>query len=219
MNIEEAIRQRGITEVLHFTTNRGLVGSLAKSALLSRRALPSDDYLEHVLHPNAHQRPEESAMFDKREDWLDFVNLSVSEINRRFFNVSERWHQDASVWWVILSFDAAIMTHRGVYFATTNNGYTLCNRAAGIEGFEKLFSSPVQRKPNWAVSRYSRPQTLPTCEQAEVLYPERVSIEYLRRIYVRTEDERDIVRGFMREFGLADVAVDLNPRKFLGNPN
>lgn len=219
MTLQEQVEARGITEVLHFTTNRGLVGSLAAFAVLSRRALPSEAYLEHVLHPNARYRPEEAAFFDKSEDWLDYINLSISEINRRFFSVSEGWHQDRAVWWVIMSFDPVLLTHEGVYFATTNNGYPYCERTPGLVGFEKLFSSPIRRKPGWTVGRGNRPPNLPTCEQAEVLYPNRVSTDYLRRIYVRTDDERDIVRGFVREFGHGAIDVEVNPQKFAGNPN
>ncbi|RDE07630.1 DarT ssDNA thymidine ADP-ribosyltransferase family protein [Pelagibacterium lacus] len=220
MTIADIVAERGITEILHFTTNRGLVGSLATHAVLSRRALPKEAFLEHVLHPNAHQRPENSALFDKSADWLDYINLSITAINRRFFVVSERWHQDTSVWWGILSFDPVILSHPGVVFATTNNGYNQCVRVAGINGLKGLFAARIARKPDWTVNRTGmRADNLTTCEQAEVLYPTRVPMEFLRKIYVRTGDDRDRVRGFVREFGYDEVDVTLDPEKFLGSPN
>ncbi|HEU0127959.1 MAG TPA: hypothetical protein VFQ48_05060 [Pseudonocardiaceae bacterium] len=39
---------RGITEVLHFTTHRGLLGIFAKEAVLSRERLEADKYIEHI---------------------------------------------------------------------------------------------------------------------------------------------------------------------------
>lgn len=220
MTLAQRILHRGITEVLHFTTNRGVVGTLACQALLSRRKLPENSYLEHVLHPNAKSRPETSTYFDKSADWLDYVNLSISELNRRFFLVSERWHADQDVWWAILSFDANIITHEGVYLATTNNGYDLCRRQKGVDGFEALFAPRIGRKsPTWSVSRGDRPDFLPTCEQAEVLYPEHVSTEHLRRIYVKTGEHGDCVRGWLRELGPQGVDVVVNTQKFIGRYN
>lgn len=84
MSVKTFIRDRGIDSALHFTTNHGLVGILAVGALLSRRRLDKEYLLEHVLHVNAARRPEAAADFDKSEDWLDYVNLSISEVNSRF---------------------------------------------------------------------------------------------------------------------------------------
>ena len=109
VTIQEIISDRRIESVLHFTTNRGLVGILANGSLLSRHRLNDDQYLEHVLHVNAANRPEAAANFDKSENWLDYVNLSISEINRRFLEVSKRWHNNSDVWWCIFAFDSDIM--------------------------------------------------------------------------------------------------------------
>src|SRR3569832_713176 len=101
MTVAKRVEHRQIAEVLHFTTNRGLVGILGSGTLQSRRRLPEDRYLQHVAFANATVRPEESAWFDKTQDWLDYVNLSISEINAHFFAVSEKWHLEHDVWWVI----------------------------------------------------------------------------------------------------------------------
>lgn len=221
MTLAEEIRLRQITEVLHFTTQRGIVGILASQELKSRYRLPQDKYLQHVLHVNAATRPEEANFFDKTQHWLDYVNLSISEINRRYLVVSQRWHKDASyIWWGILAFDAEIMTHDGVFFATTNNSYEPhCVRAGGQAGFSALFAPLVQRKAAWWAYRKSRPDNLPTCEQAEVLYPGAIPTQYLRRIYVAEGDHHDQACGWLREFELPNVEVIIDPTKFLGQPN
>lgn len=221
MTLAGEIRQRQVTEVLHFTTQRGIVGVLATRELQSRFRLPQDKYLEHVLHVNAATRPESAAVFDKTQNWLDYVNLSVSEINRRYLEVSQRWHRNAShIWWGILAFDAEIMTHDGVFFATTNNSYEpYCVRGAGREGFSALFAPQIRRKETWWVNRSGRAGNLPTCEQAEVLYPSSISTQYLRRIYVAEGDHHDQTRGRLREFELQDVEVVIDPNKFLGQSN
>jgi len=116
-------------------------------------------------------RPEESEFFDKGADWLDFVNLSISEINRSFFDFSKRWSHNQEILWVILSFDPIILTHECVYFATTNNSYEHCRREVGVTGLQALFTNLIRRKGTWRAHRGSRVDRLPTCEQAEVLYP------------------------------------------------
>lgn len=169
---------------------------------------------------NAAVRPEAGAFFDKSDNWLDYVNLSISEVNRRYFEVSERWHAEGDVWWAILSFDAVVMTHDNVVFATTNNSYDLCLRKRGDEGPNALFAPVIDRKPpSWRARRGGRATALPTCEQAEVLYPAAVSTNFLRRVYVREEEHQDQVSGWLEEFGLPGVEVVWSPPKFLGEKN
>jgi len=223
MSIEEQIAVREITEILHFTTNRGLVGSLAKGFLLSRPLL-GEDYLKYVLHLNAEIRPEEAPYFDKSEDWVRFVNLSISEINSRFLDVSRRWHASEDVWWGILAFSSEVITHENVCFSTTNNGYEDAIRGKGESGFSNLFAPSIIRKLNgnygrWSCSRNFRESHLPTCEQAEVLYPEKLDLHYLNKVYVEDETHFDLVKGWVNEFNFPEVCVEINEQKFIGKPN
>ena len=219
MTVQQVISRRKITSVVHFTTNRGLVGTLAVRALLSRQRLGEQHYLEHVLHVNAAFRPEASAAFDKSKNWLDYVNLSISEVNTRFLSVSRRWHNNSDVWWCILDFDSRIMSHDDVVFTTTNNSYSLCRRNDGASGLLAVFDDPIPRKPGWPALRTNREPNLATCEQAEVLYPGYVSTEYLQRIYVEDDGHQDVARGWLQEFSLPAVDVVVSPSKFEGRRN
>ena len=67
MTVAEEIIRRGVTEIVHFTTNHGVVGILARGAVLSRRHLPNEQLLRYVAHPNAITRAEEAEHFDKSE--------------------------------------------------------------------------------------------------------------------------------------------------------
>lgn len=220
MSSEILFNQRNITEILHFTTHFGILGTLAKGALMSREQLPKDDYLEHILQVNSKSRPEEAEFFDKSENWLNYVNLSLSEINKRFFDVSQRWHKgNSDIWWGILSFNANIIAHPNVYFATTNNGYEHCQRNLGGKGFEALFVPKIKRKENWCAYRGTRRDTLPTCEQAELLYPEQLLVKHLQTIYVQNGDQYDLTRTWLLEFNHRHVNVVICPEKFTGSPN
>lgn len=186
MTIEEIIGERGIIELLHFTTNEGLLGILASGKILSRERLPKEKYVEHVYSPNAEIR--------RDQEWLDYVNLSVSRINEVFFRTAARWHRSRDIWWCAIGLDPMLLTHDGVVFTTTNNIYTGVRRGEGSSGLEALFADSITQ---WAGKKVNRepdlPANYPTCVQAEVLYPEQVPREAFWRIFVPTDSAADVV--------------------------
>ena len=110
--------ERGITEVLHFTTNNGALGILATGFVLSRDRLAKEQYIEHIYTPNCPSRHKDS-------DWTDYVNLSISRVNGRMLGISSgRWHATQDLWWVVLAFDGSLLAHPDVHFVTTNNTYS-----------------------------------------------------------------------------------------------
>lgn len=190
MNLEiaQALQARGITEVVHFTTNRGLVGVLRMGALLPRRSLRAEATLEHILQLNSIDRSRDLA-------WHGHVNLSLHRINAYFFQISRRWHELKDNYWCILSFDISIASAPKVVFTTTNNAYDPhVLRGEGVAGLQALFNSPITRKPGWIASRaFNELPAHTTCPQAELLYPGPVPLEALRRIYVPDDDVYDEV--------------------------
>jgi ssDNA thymidine ADP-ribosyltransferase DarT-like protein len=207
VTIRDIIKKRGITEVLHFTTHKGLLGSLHSGAVKSRKRLPAELDLEFIYTPNA--------IYRKDAAWLDYVNLSISRINSVFFATSCRWHRAEDLWWCIMSFDPEILTHPGVYFSTTNNMYTGVERGAGVAGLELLFAARVVRyNGNIAIRSVRLEDNSTTCEQAEALYPGELSMKYLRRVYVETNDDQDEVYAQMHLVGVFGVDVIIDPKRF-----
>lgn len=200
-----AAKERGITDVIHFTTNKGVLGILASKAAKSRECLSDDEYLGHVYMPNA--------AFRKDTEWLDYVNLSIQRINDWMFESSEKWHRNEDVSWVALSFDPEILSHPGVVFTTTNNIYPSCERSEGLEGFSRMFSDLVVGRYGRRHVRAGKPDSWTTDRQAEVLYPGELSIEYLQRIDVQTEKTLDDIQGMMGGVGV-DVPVRYAPEVF-----
>jgi len=208
MTIEDIVKQREIAEILHFTTNRGLLGVLHSGFLKSKLRLQADQQLEFIFSANA--------PFRKDLDWLDYINLSISRINSRFFDISKnRWHRDRDIWWCVLAFDPIILSHKGVYFTTTNNMYTDVRRTEGGEGLEAMFADTIVQWPSSSVSRDPKaPPAYPTCMQAEVLYPGELSTRFLRKVYVASGEDSDEVYGQFAALGHDQVTIVVSPDVF-----
>lgn len=209
--VAAAAKQRGVTQVVHFTTVRGAVGALASGFVKSRSRLPKDEYLEYVYRPNA--------LFRKDAAWLDYVNLSIERINDWMFATSERWHMEEENPWVVLSFGPQILAHPGVVFTTTNNIYRNCLRSDGLPGFSQMFASSVVGWEPWERrtirhNRVGKSSAWLTDRQAEVLYPGELSCGFLQRIDVQTENGFDTVCGALGGLNLS-VPVRYAPEAFL----
>ena len=201
-----AADERGVRNVMHFTTMTGAVGILAAGAVKSRERLPEDKFLEYVYRPNATCR--------KDTAWLGYVNLSVERINDWMFDASQRWHAAKGNPWVVLSFSPEILGHPGVVFTTTNNIYPACTRAEGLTGFERMFAETVLGRYNVMLDRDGNLPAWPTDRQAEVLYPGELSCEHLQRIDAQTEDAVDGIHGVFSGLQVKKVTVCHAPEVF-----
>lgn len=209
MTIRDLIARRGVQSVPHFTTNRGSLGILDARAVRPRERLTVDQRLEHIFMPNAANR-------SRDRHWHDYVNLSISRINHEFFSTSSgHWHRDDQLWWAILDFSPEILEHQGVHFTTTNNMYSGVVRAQGEAGFEAIFAPQITR---WNVNTVTRElgmaDNLPTCFQAEALYPGDLSTEYLQRIYVRDNESADELASQIAVTRHRTVQIEVSPQWF-----
>lgn len=206
MKIKNIIDRREIKEILHFTTNLGLLGVLDSGKIKSRHRIKDDQRLEFILKLNT--------PLVRDGKWIDYVNFSISRINSNLFGISSnKWHSD--MWWVILSFDPIILTHPKTTFVTTNNIYPAAQRGQGPASLEPLFANVVLGRYSTQICR--TPEThssVPTCEQAEVLYPGELSTEFLQTIYVSTEEHYDEVHAIISAIGHRTVDVICAPEKF-----
>ena len=184
--VVDATVGRGITSIVHFTRIPGLVGILASSSVKARGDLMRDTRLQYVAEENAPDRSRDVL-------WHDYINMSVTAINRRMFQYSERRHPDAQ--WVILEFGPEILGDPGVVFCTTNNAYEVAHRCGGLRGFEQMFAEKVPWGHHGSVHfRYaSHSSDRTTDPQAEVLYPFELSLDHLHTITVRDEDAYEAV--------------------------
>ena len=208
MTIPQIIATRGIEEILHFTTNKGLIGILASRSLKSRKRLPKDKYLEHVYSANCKTRRDVA--------WLDYVNLSITDIDARLFEISsDKWHKDKDVWWCILAFASGILDHPDVHLSTTNNMYSGVKRGTGGQGLEALFKDRIHQYEGRYITR--SPEHLPnqpTDPQAEVLYPGEVSTKHLKKVYVVGNMHRDTAKAMLSSVDHEELPIEKDPGKF-----
>lgn len=209
--IMEFVAARGIREVLHFTTNHGLIGVFASGALLSRDDLNANDLLGSVKLLNCAMR--------RDAGWTGYVSSSISAVNKDFLASSQGWHPPRDgVWWAVLSFLPSVLSDDGVVYATTNNVYPVVQRAEGLDGLKALYAPrvPWGYYGSIAVRTPSTPLHRPTHVQAEVLYPGRLGLDRLQAIYVPRGEHVDDVRGLMTSIPQApQVPVEACPEVFL----
>lgn len=206
--IANEVRERSITEVLHFTTNRGFLGILSQGRVLPNSKLHKEDTLAFIFQQNSQSRKEKNPI------WLDYINLSISRLNHEFFSYSQYLHRNDEMFWVVLSFFPNILEHDGVFFTTTNNIYPSCKRAEGHDGLVNMFSNPIEGK--YQQKFYRNEGCLPswtTCEQAEVLYPHELSLQYLDKVYVLDETTRSSVKAQMSLYNKS-IATVVDPSVF-----
>lgn len=205
-DVVNAATERDITSIVHFTRARpGLVGILATSDVKARRDLPEDRQLQHIFEENAVDRSRDRA-------WHGYVNLSVTDINKRMFQASRRWHLEAE--WVILDFSPEILGLPGVVFCTTNNAYPAVHRHAGLRGFNQMFAPTVPGYNGRMSTRSGREPDQTTDQQAEVLYPSSLSLDHLESIIVKDEDTRETVAAVLASFGRDDLNITHNLEAF-----
>ncbi|MFJ6661662.1 DarT ssDNA thymidine ADP-ribosyltransferase family protein [Streptomyces sp. NPDC091377] len=206
--ISTLLQERKITEVVHFTTNRGLLGILVQRLCKARALLAKDEYLESIYHENTKWRREDPK-------YWSYVNLSISEPNHRFLRISsEDWWANEDLFWAVLSFDPVIMTHPGVLFAPGNMGYEGITPVEGLPGAEALFADRVPKGFKKTMPRWDRASHLPTNPQAEVLYPQAVSTRHLQRIFVLTDEDAAKAEAIVSVSGHDEVDIIVDPVTF-----
>jgi len=196
---------RGVSEVMHYTSERGVMGSVMKGKLLSRKRVEEDADLAYIFE----------GIWERRDpEWIDHISLSVSRINLDLFERSRNNSPD--FWWAVLSFDPAILDEPDAWFTTTNNVYPVCERGQDEAGFEAMFRDRVP----WGYygSEYWRPgdhpEHWPTDRAAEVLFPGEIDLSHLRTLYVPGQQHKRLVDAWCEIYGRDPLPIAIDPAAF-----
>jgi hypothetical protein len=199
----EAADRRGVSELVHYTTQRGMHGTIASRALLSRARLEKDEYLEHIREP----------VWPRKDPaWVDHISLSVSSINDELFRQSRAHY--LHLWWAVISIDPVILDDADVVFTTTNNIFPKVRRTMGVEGFEAMFDDPVYGKYSAVHTRAGLRDCQPTDRAAEVLYPARISTDRVQAVYVLDAEHKRTVLAWCEALDHSDLHVDVRTDLF-----
>jgi hypothetical protein len=198
-----AARLRGVRELVHYTTKRGVHGTIASRALLSRARLDKEEYLEHIREP----------VWPRKDPaWVDHISLSVTSINDELFRQSRSHFPQ--LWWAILSIDPAILDDDDVMFTTTNNIFPKVRRATGIRGFDAMFADQVYGKYSSVHTRAGLTNCQTTDRAAEVLYPRRICIDHVQAVYVLDAEHKRTVLAWCEALDHPDLCVEIRPHVF-----
>jgi len=207
MTISALVAARGITELVHFTTNSGILGILMERAVMARTRLVDNYALEHIYKANCPNR-------SRDVKWHGHVSLSISRINPDLFRSSGHWHEGEG-WWCVLSISPSILTDESVVFSTTNNMYSGTRRASGPAGFEALFAPRIHRYNDLYVDRPADLEArFATCRYAEALYPVDIPISRIQRIYVSHEDHHDALQAMFGALEVIPIPCEICPDAF-----
>jgi hypothetical protein len=210
MNIDQCLDERGVSKVLHFTTNLGIVGIINNGGIISRKALGTSEKANYIKLLNCPTW--------KTPDWEDHISLSIERINKGFWAKSVGWHEKEPLFWVILEIDPSVLSHPGLSFSTTNSAYDTAIIEPGTAGLVKLYGHTVLDR-NWNGHQYKSqrhagmPSAEPTSVQAEVLYPKSLPVSFIRWIHARTEEDANNLAGYTYALN-SDLEIKVSPSMF-----
>jgi hypothetical protein len=196
----EAARRRGVARLVHYTTQKGIHGTIASKAIQSRARLDNEEYLAHIREP---------VWPRKDPSWVDHISLSVTSINDELFRQSQRHY--SHLWWGVLAVDPAILDDADVVFTTTNNIFPKVRRANGVLGFEAMFADPVYGKYSSVHTRAGLPCNQPTDRAAEVLFPQRIATDHVQAVYVLDAEHKRTVLAWCEALDHPDLCVEIRP--------
>jgi hypothetical protein len=198
-----ASARRGVRQLVHYTTQKGIHGTIASGALLSRAQLDQEEYLALIREP----------VWPRRDaPWIDHISLSVTSINDLLFGQSRAHFQH--LWWAVIAVSPAVLDDDGVFFTTTNNIFPSVKRGQGADGFEAMFADEVIGRHGVVSTRGGLPDTQPTDRAAEVLYPQRIETDHVEAIYVMEPDHKHTILGWCAALDHQDIRVEVRPDVF-----
>ena len=203
MTVAEAVAGRGVTELLHYTTQKGVLGTIASGAILSRAQLDGEEYLAHIR---------EAVWPRKDPAWIDHISLSMTSINYELFLQSRSHYPE--LWWAVFSVSSAILEGSDAVFTTTNNIFPSVRRGRGLAGFEAMFAEEVVGKYGAIHTRAGLADNQPSDRAAEVLYPVRIAMDAIQGVYVIEPDHRNMILAWCDAHDRPELSVEVRPDVF-----
>ena len=193
--IQKECLRRGVTRLCHFTPSRNLSHIAAgKLGILATASLRADE--KAILNPTDSKR---------WDGWISHVCCSI-EYPNAWYLVKAREKEKLFRDWVVLFIQPHYIWSIDTHFCPRNSaaqGGTLVR--AGFAAFHSLYSSHVLGAYKTTITR--TPQMLaccPTDDQAEVLVKDRIRLEDIQGVAVRSEMQAQCEIARLRLAGLGE---------------
>lgn len=209
------ITRRGISKLLHFTTNIN-VPYIFDEGFIKPRS---------TLETSTDVNLSNSDFLDKyRLDGKDHTNCSIERINQKMmkFKKNNFSQNDFTKFFCVLAISPKYIYRKSTIFSITNAANNYNRNTIGIDGsFEKfisLFDLEISYRDSSGhfikITRDKEPDNIPTDIQAEVLIHDNISVNDIIQIYVETEENLRMLKSVMKVSG-----IRVDPNLFKCNPD
>ena len=201
--IRTSVSRRGITRLCHFTPSRNLAHIIGGSqGILAAQHLSDNE--ARIFNPT-----------DKRrlDGYTDHVCFSVQYPNAWYFSKA-RLNEPLFRDWVVLLIDARYLWASDTKFCPRNAAAGQGRLVdQGFDAFEAMFADVVEGVRTFRRGQ-THPEFLSTDEQAEVLIPDRISIQDVSGVGLQNDEQAANETSRLRLQGLAVPRLLIVPEFF-----
>lgn len=190
MTIEDFVRMRGISRLVHFTPLNNLLGIYEIGALWAKSKIESYAKEHNDCFLLDYIRWNDGLRLDGR---CDCINMSVQRINHALFDRFRKKFAQCDVW-CVLEFPPTLLERDGVVFTIGNaaSSYVRAHGSGcGIKALKAMFADPVVVGNCYGTTMSTRggvPKNCPTNRQAEVMIPGAISCSEVSGIVFANEE-------------------------------
>lgn len=176
--IQNEVNSRNIQYLVHFTCRENFRSILQEYAILSVEQLQKKESNYNQIDPY------------RLDGKTNHICCSIT-----YFNFQYHYHvSHKSECWVLLHIRPDYLWKQNTLFCPVNAATARGARIGqGFEVFQSLFHETIIAK-NSTITRYNKPDNLPTCIQAEVLVQESIPLEDVLRVVVMQNYHVQMVR-------------------------
>ncbi len=195
-SLHDVMRTRGVTTLLHFTPLENLSHILQEGALIAREQF--DRRQEQDVDFRESTRINDHVRYDGRTH----INCSIQRPNVRML---EQKKCSGTIYY-LLAFRAEDVCDETTQFAVSNAAARDIQQSgidSGVKGFLNCYADRItylRHDGSFSIEVRSPelPTRYPTSIQAEVLIPDRISLQYLTTIYAECEADKRRLEAVLR---------------------
>lgn len=195
--IQNEIKNRGITRLCHMTTMENLI-----SILDEETGILADDYIaEDKLNRNDHYR------LDGR---TDYISTSIQYPNIWYLNYRRKFTPESKDW-AIIFIDSDICGRNNTLFSPVNAAKACgIHLATGVSALKASFSANV----NGRIRPLNMFTSCPTDDQAEVMIHKEIPVDYFKGIAFESKVAMDRFLYLADRYGLSYPDLYIAPELF-----